>query len=57
MFDFVDVQSGVGGDLAPGSYRLATSYPRRLLEDGGAAQTLADAGLHSRQEALFLELK
>lgn len=56
VFDFVDVQSG-GGDILPGSYSLATSYPRRVLENGAAAQSLADAGLVARQEALFLELK
>lgn len=56
VFDFVDVQSG-GGDILPGSYHLATSFPRRVLEDGAAGQSLADAGLTARQEALFLELK
>lgn len=32
VFDFVDVQSGVGGDIAPGTYHLATAFPRRVLE-------------------------
>lgn len=32
VFDFVDVQSGPNGETAPGSYHLATSYPRRVLE-------------------------
>jgi hypothetical protein len=56
VFDFVDVQSGVGGDIPPGSYSLATAYPRRVLQDG-AVMSLQDAGLTARQEALFLELK
>lgn len=42
VFDFVDVQSGVGGDIAPGSYHLATAYPRRILEASpGRAQCSA----------------
>lgn len=57
VFDFVDVQSGAEGETRPGSYHLATSYPRRVLEDGAGAQTLADVGLTARQEALFLEPK
>ncbi|EFN59802.1 hypothetical protein CHLNCDRAFT_133523 [Chlorella variabilis] len=58
VFDFVDVQSGAGGgDILPGSYSLATSYPRRVLEDGAAEQSLAEAGLSAKQEALFLEMK
>lgn len=59
MFDFVDVQSASSGsDVAPGSYHLATSYPRRVLEGGGGAvRSLSDAGLTAKQEALFLELK
>lgn len=28
----MDVQSGVGGDIAPGSYHFATAFPRRVLE-------------------------
>ena len=56
VFDFVDVQSGVGGAIPPGSYSLATAYPRRVLQEG-AAMSLQDAGLTARQEALFLELK
>ena len=56
VFDFLDVQSGVGGDIPPGSYSLATAYPRRVLQEG-AAMSLQDAGLTARQEALFLELK
>lgn len=66
VFNFVDVESGRAGaassrppPILPGSYRLATSYPRRVLEQDGAAASfsLADAGLAARQEALFLELK
>ena len=73
VFDFVDVQSagdgggggggdgndGGGGGIQPGSYSLATAYPRRVLQDGPAAraQTLAEAGLSAKQEALFLEPK
>ncbi|PSC74230.1 acetolactate synthase [Micractinium conductrix] len=58
VFDFVDVQSGGGADgsIRPGAYSLATSYPRRVLAAGGG-QTLGDAGITARQEALFLELK
>lgn len=45
--------------IRPGSYSLATSYPRRVLQDGptAAGMTLAEAGITSKQEALFLELK
>ncbi|KAI7837176.1 hypothetical protein COHA_008969 [Chlorella ohadii] len=57
VFDFVDVQSGLGGDIAPGTYHFATAFPRRVLEDGASAQTLEEAGLSAKQEALFLELK
>lgn len=62
----MDVESGRAGAAAggpppilPGTYRLATSYPRRVLQDGGGAAglSLADAGLAAKQEALFLELK
>ena len=55
VFDFVDVQSG--GNVLSGTYSLATSYPRRVLRDGAAGQTLAEAGLTAKQEALFLEPK
>lgn len=57
VFDYIDVSSGIGGEIAPGSYRLATAFPRRVLEDGAAAQTLAQLELTTRQEALFLEPK
>ncbi len=28
----MDVQSGLGGDIAPGTYHFATAFPRRVLE-------------------------
>eukprot|EP00887_Chlorella_sp_A99_P003297 scaffold9.g3297.t1 len=58
VFDFVDAAEGRGArSVAPDSYNLVMQYPRRVFEDGGAAATLAEAGLTHRQEALFLELK
>ena len=38
--------------MRPGSYNLATQFPRRLLQPG--AGSLQDAGLSQKQEALFL---
>ena len=39
-------------DVKPGSYSLATQFPRRLLQPG--AGSLQEAGLTQKQEALFL---
>ena len=53
IFDWVDVNSPQ--DLTPGSYSLVTQYPRRSFAPG-AAGSLADAGLTSKQEAMFIQL-
>ena len=47
------VQGGLPGE--PGSYKLVSLFPRRVigLEAGNA--TLSEAGLTARQEALLLE--
>jgi len=51
VFHFVDIYT----DLMPNSYRLLTQFPRRVL-DQDSTFTLYEAGLTSKQEALFVEL-
>ena len=43
----MDVQSGVGGDIAPGSYHFATAFPRRVLEVSFSRGWLFAVGLGS----------
>ncbi|KAL4436090.1 hypothetical protein ABPG77_005538 [Micractinium sp. CCAP 211/92] len=52
-------EDGAAPAIQPGAYSLATSYPRRILQDGPSAAglTLAEAGITAKQEALFLEPK
>ena len=50
LFDWVDVTAAP--DVKPGTYSLATQFPRRLLQPGAAS--LEAAGLTQKQEALFL---
>ncbi|XP_010529545.1 PREDICTED: plant UBX domain-containing protein 8 [Tarenaya hassleriana] len=52
LFDFIDI----GRVMKPGTYRLVRPYPRRPFSQGESELTLSDAGLTSKQEALFLEL-
>ncbi|KAJ6802138.1 plant UBX domain-containing protein 8 [Iris pallida] len=52
LFDYIDV----GRLVKPGSYRLVRPYPRQAFTNGESASTLAELGLTSKQEALFLEL-
>lgn len=69
VFDFVDVHvnraSGVseksqtvGSSLwwKLGGYNLVTQFPRRVIQEDSEL-TLQDAGLNSKQEMLFVELK
>lgn len=56
VFDFVDVSNKESGEVIPGSYNLVSQFPRRVFEEGGE-KSLADAGLVSKQEALFIEMK
>ncbi|GBG65299.1 hypothetical protein CBR_g50340 [Chara braunii] len=51
LYDFIDVSGGV----KPGSYRLAQTFPKRLISNGNAGISLEEAGLLNRQETLFLE--
>ena len=53
VFDWVDVNSPE--DLRPGSYSLVTQYPKRQFLPE-ATDSLADAGLTSKQEAMFIQL-
>eukprot|EP00892_Ulva_mutabilis_P004935 jgi/Ulvmu1/2813/UM142_0011.1 len=52
MFNFVE-SVGAGG-LMPGSYRLVTRYPRRVI-DCTATGTLRDCGIGAGQEVFVLE--
>ena len=58
VFDFVDVECGVGGcaegAVKPGQYRLVTQFPRKVYTEG-AQGSLADAGI-TTDTALFLEV-
>eukprot|EP00193_Tetraselmis_chui_P001511 CAMPEP_0177762228 /NCGR_PEP_ID=MMETSP0491_2-20121128/6230_1 /TAXON_ID=63592 /ORGANISM="Tetraselmis chuii, Strain PLY429" /LENGTH=65 /DNA_ID=CAMNT_0019278263 /DNA_START=12 /DNA_END=209 /DNA_ORIENTATION=- len=59
VFDFVDVSvaeqaEGKPHELMPGSYKLATQFPRRVFT-AGQEGTLDSHGLNHKQEALFLQ--
>lgn len=50
LFDWADVTAAP--EVKPGTYSLATQFPRRMLKPG--LGSLQDAGLAQKQEALFL---
>ncbi|TXG62796.1 hypothetical protein EZV62_009790 [Acer yangbiense] len=52
LFDFIDV----GRTVKPGTYRVVRPYPRRAFNVSDGSLSLTEAGLTSKQEALFLEL-
>jgi hypothetical protein len=52
VFDFVE--STEAGGFMPGTYRIVTRYPRRVLESDSAA-TLSDTGFGAGQEVFMLE--
>ncbi|CAD7699793.1 unnamed protein product [Ostreobium quekettii] len=61
LFDFIDIkicdtQNG-SSSFKPGTYNLVRNYPRRAFSLQDATGSLQDAGLTSKQEALFLESK
>ncbi|CAI0425261.1 unnamed protein product [Linum tenue] len=51
VFDFIDV----GRAVKPGTYRVVRPYPRRAFSVEDGSLSLYEAGLNSKQEALFLE--
>lgn len=55
VFDFVDVFAGQNVGIEPGKYNLVSQFPRRVFKYGDR-QTLLDANLVQKNEALFLEL-
>ena len=52
VFDFVE--SIEAGGFMPGSYRIVTRYPRRVLE-AGSTTVLSDCGFGPGQEVFVLE--
>lgn len=52
MFEYVE-SVGAGG-LMPGSYRLVTRYPRRIIHDS-PTKRLKDCGVGAGQEVFVLE--
>lgn len=52
LFDFVE-SCGAGG-LMPGTYRLVTRYPRRMIPNS-ATGVLRDCGVGAGQEVFVLE--
>lgn len=52
LFNWVDVS--VAPDIKPGTFRLVTPFPRRVLQ-AATPGSLHEAGLTQKQEALFLE--
>jgi hypothetical protein len=55
VFDFVDVFAGQTVGIEPGKYNLVSQFPRRVFKSG-ERQSLLDANLVHKNEALFLEL-
>eukprot|EP00890_Picochlorum_soloecismus_P006740 jgi/Picsp_1/891/NSC_04378-R1_regulator of the ubiquitin pathway (contains uas and ubx domains) len=53
-FDFVDVE-GKGEEVAPGTYRLVSQFPRRVFQEGSQS-SFSESDLNHKQEALFVEL-
>jgi hypothetical protein len=53
LFDWVDIT--VAPDIKPGTYHLMSQFPRRQLQ-AQSAETLQEAGLTEKQEALFLNI-
>ncbi len=53
LFDWIDSIGAAGHD--PGQYQLIAQFPRRVIQPADVSQSLAEAGLSSRQEALILE--
>ncbi|CAI5482153.1 unnamed protein product [Closterium sp. Yama58-4] len=51
LFDYVDVSRRV----KPNTYTIARQYPRRVFEPAEAHATLADLGITSKQEALYIQ--
>jgi hypothetical protein len=57
LFHFVDYvicTQKEGSDLNPGTYKLLTQFPRKVIVDTDT-NTLEDVGLVNKQEALFVE--
>lgn len=52
VFNFVE--SAEAGGFMPGSYRIVTRYPRRVLE-AGSTTVLSDCGFGPGQEVFVLE--
>lgn len=56
VFAFVDASVVAAAGAAAGGYRLVTRFPRRVFTpEGTAGQSLAEAGLSGKQEALMFE--
>mmetsp|Transcript_22885 Transcript_22885/g.48397 ORF Transcript_22885/g.48397 Transcript_22885/m.48397 type:complete len:625 (-) Transcript_22885:1731-3605(-) len=57
LFHFVDyllITEKEASDMKPGTYKLLTQFPRKVIVDTDA-NTLEDVGLSNKQEALFVE--
>ena len=57
LFHFVDyaiLTDKAALEMTPGGYKLSTQFPRKTITDS-ETNTLEDAGLVNKQEALFME--
>ena len=52
--DYLLITEKEASDMKPGTYKLLTQFPRKVIVDTDA-NTLEDVGLSNKQEALFVE--